>query len=101
LREQIRSLRDTRSEQQESLATTPMVFRYGSGDLVPGFAQRPTLKQTMQRAADNFLDGATMLLILIITLLPWALAIALIWAIVVFVRRRSFPKKEPETPATA
>ena len=43
LREQIRALRDSRSEQQESLATTPMVFRYGSGDLVPGFAQRPTL----------------------------------------------------------
>jgi hypothetical protein len=99
LRAQIRALRDTRSEQQESLATTPMVFRYGSGDLVPGFAQRPTLKQAMQRATDNFLDGATMLLILVITLLPWALALALIWAIVRFVRRRWFPKKEP--PAAA
>jgi hypothetical protein len=99
LREQIRSLRDTRSEQQESLATTPMVFRYGSGDLVPGFAQRPTLKQTMQRATDNFLDGATMLLIVVITLLPWLLALALIGAIVRFVRRRWFPKQEP--PATA
>jgi hypothetical protein len=99
LREQIRALRDTRSDQQESLATTPMVFRYGSGDLVPGFAQRPTLKQTMQRAGDNFLDGATMLMILVITLLPWALALALIWAIVRYVRRRWFPKQEP--PAAA
>jgi len=99
LRAQIRSLRDSRSEQQESLATTPMVFRYGSGDLVPGFAQRPTLKQAMQRATDNFLDGATMLLILVITLLPWALALALIGLIVRYVRRRWFPKKEPETPA--
>jgi len=101
LRQQIRAIRETRSEQQESLATTPMVFRYGSGDLVPGFAQRPTLKQTMQRAMDNFLDGATMLLIIVITLLPWALAIALIWAIVRFVRRRWFPKKEAEAPPAA
>ena len=99
LRDQIRALRDTRSEQQESLATTPMVFRYGSGDLVPGFAQRPTLKQAMQRATDNFVDGATMLLILVITLLPWALALALIGLIVRTIRRRWFPKKEPETPA--
>lgn len=101
LRGQIRALRDTRSEQQESLATTPMVFRYGSGDLVPGFAQRPTLRQALQRAADNFLDGATMLLILVITLLPWALALALIWAIVRYVRRRWFPKKEAEAPPAA
>ena len=101
LRDQIRALRDTRSEQQESLATTPMVFRYGSGDLGPGFAQRPTLKQALQRAGDNFVDGATMLLILVITLLPWALAIALIWAIVLFVRRRWFPKKEAEAPPAA
>jgi Domain of unknown function (DUF4349) len=93
LREQIRALRDTRSAQQESLATTPMVFRYGSGDLVPGFAQRPTLKQAMQRATDNFVDGATMLLIIVITMLPWALALALIWAIVRFIRRRWFPKE--------
>jgi len=98
LREQIRALRDTRSEQQQSLATTPMVFRYGSGDLVPGFAQRPTLKQALRQAGDNFVDGATMLLILVVTLLPWALAIALIWAIVLFVRRRWFPKKEAEAP---
>jgi hypothetical protein len=101
LRQQIRGLRETRSEQQESLATTPMVFRYGSGTLVPGFAQRPTLKQALDRAAENFLDGATMLLILVITLLPWALAIALIWAIVRFVRRRWFPKKEAAAPPAA
>lgn len=101
LRDQIRALRESRSEQQESLATTPMVFRYGSGDLVPGLARRPTLKRALERAADNFLDGATLLMILFITLLPWALAIALVWAIVRYVRRRWFPKKAPETPVSA
>ena len=101
LRDQIRALRESRNEQQESLATTPMVFRYGSGDLVPGFAQRPTLKQAMQRAGDNFVDGVTMLLILVITLLPWLLALALIGLIVRTIRRRWFPKAAPETPAAA
>ncbi|HYJ51979.1 MAG TPA: DUF4349 domain-containing protein, partial [Allosphingosinicella sp.] len=92
LRQQIAALRQTREDQQESLATTPMVFRYGSGDLVPGFAQRPTIKQSLERAGENFADGATMLLIIIITLLPWALALGLIWLIVRYVRRRWFPK---------
>ncbi|HEV2817779.1 MAG TPA: DUF4349 domain-containing protein [Allosphingosinicella sp.] len=98
LRQQIRGLRESRSEQQESLATTPMVFRYGSGDLVPGSDRRPTLKQALQQAGDNFVEGATMLLIFFVTLLPFAIAAALIWAIIVLVRRRWFPKKEAEAP---
>ena len=79
LRVQIRSLRDSREAQQESLATTPMMFRYGSGDLVPGFAERPTLGQTARRAGDTFVAAATMLLIVLITLLPWLAALALVW----------------------
>ncbi|HYJ51681.1 MAG TPA: DUF4349 domain-containing protein [Allosphingosinicella sp.] len=81
LRDRIRSLRDSREAQQESLATTPMAFRYGSGDLVPGFARRPTIGQTMQRAGENFVDGATMLLIVLITLIPWLAALAVIWLV--------------------
>jgi hypothetical protein len=88
LRAQIRALRETRQVNEESLATTPMVFRYGSGDLVPGFAQRPTLKQTLDRAWENFLDGGTVLLVVLITLLPWAFALALVAGIVAFIRRR-------------
>jgi hypothetical protein len=93
IRQQIAALRESRDQQQESLATTPMVFRYGSGDLVPGFAQRPTIRQSLQRAGESFVDGATLLLIVAITLLPWALALGLIWLIALFVRRRWFPKK--------
>jgi hypothetical protein len=97
LRDQIRALRENRSAQEESLATTPMVFRYGSGDLVPGFAQRPTIGQSLRHAGDNFVDGATMVLIVLITLLPWALAIGLAWLLVRYVRRRWFPAKPKTT----
>ena len=70
LREQIRALGDQRQRQQESLATTPMVFHYGSGDLVPGYRPPQTLGRRCSAPADNFVDGATMLLILVITLRP-------------------------------
>jgi hypothetical protein len=88
LRAQIRALRDSREAQQESLATTPMLFRYGSGELVPGFAERPTLGQTVRRAGDTFVAAATMLLIVLITLLPWLVALALIWLLCRAVWRR-------------
>jgi hypothetical protein len=103
LREEIRALRESRTAQQETLATTPMVFRYGSGDLVPGFAQRPTLGQTLRDAVDSFLDGAHILLIILVTLLPWALAGLLGWLGFRFVRRRWFPRAPAltETPGEA
>jgi hypothetical protein len=97
LRQQIAGLRASREAQQESLATTPMVFRYGSGDLVPGFEQRPTIAQAFERARDGFLDGATLLLIVLITLLPWAAALGLGWLLVRYVRRRWFRKGETGT----
>ena len=39
-----------------------------------------------------------MLLIVVITLLPWAVAIGLIWLIVSYIRRRWFPKKAEPAP---
>jgi hypothetical protein len=97
LRQQIAALRASREASQESLATTPMVFRYGSGDLVPGFEQRPTVAQAFERARDGFLDGATLLLIVLITLLPWAVALGLGWLLVRYVRRRWLRKEEAGT----
>ena len=57
LRQSIRAAEATRGEQQESLATTPMTFRYGSGDLVPGFDSRPSFGRALERAADNLIDS--------------------------------------------
>lgn len=92
LRDSIRASRDNREQQQETLATTPMVFEYGSGDLVPGFEQRPTLKQALDRAIDNFLTVGAYVLIGLVTILPFALAAGLIWWAIVLIRRRWFRK---------
>jgi hypothetical protein len=87
LREQIRAAGAQRDEAQASLATTPMVFRYTSGE--------PTLGQSLQDSGDSFLDSAVILLRMLIALLPWAIAAGLIWAIVRYVRRRWFERKAP------
>ena len=79
LRQSIRATRHTREEHDESLATTPMTFTYGSGDLVPGFDTRSPLRQALRSAGENFIAGATFLLILIVTLLPWLLVASLGW----------------------
>ncbi|HEY0044077.1 MAG TPA: DUF4349 domain-containing protein, partial [Allosphingosinicella sp.] len=73
LREQIRTTQAVKNEKQESLARTPVVFRYGSGDLVPGLDGRPRFAQALENAWDNFLGGAAWILVALITLLPWAL----------------------------
>ena len=91
LRQSIRAQRANRDDQQESLATTPMVFQYGSGDLVPGFDTRPSLTRSAERAWDNFIEGIGVLFIIFVTLLPWALLVLLGWAIYRLLRRRLRP----------
>jgi hypothetical protein len=78
LRDQIRATRTTRGEQQETLATTPRVFACGSGELVPGFDGRPRLRQALDDALGNFLDGFAWIFVAFITLLPWALVAGLL-----------------------
>ncbi|MBV9884218.1 MAG: DUF4404 family protein [Sphingomonadaceae bacterium] len=85
LREQIRAGTAQRDEAQASLATTPMTFRYVSGE--------PTLGQSLNDTGDTLLHSGKALLLVAIALLPWAAAALLIWAVVFYVRRRWFPKK--------
>jgi hypothetical protein len=85
LREAIRAGSAQREEAQQTLATTPMVFRYTSGE--------PTLGQSLQDTGDSFLGSATVLLRVLIALLPWALAAGIIAIIVIAVRRR-LPKRK-------
>ncbi|HLL58426.1 MAG TPA: hypothetical protein VK391_00855 [Allosphingosinicella sp.] len=80
IRESIRATRANREDRRESLAKTPMVFNYGSGDLAPGFDTRAPLKAALERAADNFVQGFGMLLVLFVTALPWAIVLFfLVW----------------------
>ena len=86
LRESIRAGTAQRDEAQATLATTPMTFRYASGE--------PTVGQTLQDTGESFLESATLLLKVVIKLLPWAIAAGLIAGIAFYVRRRWFPKKK-------
>jgi hypothetical protein len=87
LRQSIRAQQATREEQQDALANTPMVFNYGSGDLVPGY-QEPSFRDAARRAWDNFLQGLLVLFVIVVTLLPWALLAGLIWWAALAIRRR-------------
>lgn len=104
LRRAIQATQANREEAEETLATTPMVFNYGSGALVPGPRGRPSLDGALDQALSNFLQGGTVLLIILITLLPWALAVGLIWWIVrriVVWRRRGTAPAGPVESSTA
>jgi len=95
LRQQIADLRATAGAQEQALATTPMLFRYGSGALAPGPARAATVREATERAADTFLGGLRAVLIVFVTISPWALTAFLLWAGFQFVRRR-----RPGKPAT-
>lgn len=99
LRQSIAANRDSREQQQESLATTPMVFNYGSGDLVPGPSGRPSLKAALDRALENFLDGGIVLLLILMTLLPWAVLVGLAWWVIRRLLRRRAASAGNAAPA--
>ena len=88
LRQQIAELRASAGAQESALATTPMLFRYGSGALAPGPARETTVREATVRAADTFVGGLRAVLIVFVTISPWALTAFLIWAGFRFVRRR-------------
>ncbi|HYJ30544.1 MAG TPA: DUF4349 domain-containing protein [Allosphingosinicella sp.] len=102
LRTAIRAAEQNRQEAQDTLATTPMTFVYGSGRYVPGPQPRRPVGETLEDAWENFVDGASILFVILVTLLPWALLALLVALAVRWVRRRFFnaPKAAPE-PAAA
>ena len=81
LRSQIRSLGEQKKADEESLATTPMAFYYGSGRAIPGFDEPAPLKDALARGIYNLLGGIGFLIMAILALLPWLLVGALLyWA---------------------
>ena len=79
LRAQIRALGEQKRAGEESLATTPMAFYYGSGRIVPGFEEPTPLADAVDRAGYNFKAAVGFLIVAAATLLPWLLLFALIW----------------------
>ena len=102
LRRQIAQLRSTAQMQERQLATTPILFRYGSGAYAPGPAPQATVGEAAERAADNFLGVLNILLIVFVTLSPWVLTGLLIWGAVRFAgagssgRRSRARRRAPE-----
>ena len=77
LRRDIRALTESKAEGEEALAGTPMVFNYGSGSVIPGFDVRSPFRDALQDAADNFVNGFAVILMIVISLIPWLLLAAL------------------------
>ena len=80
LRESIRAGRATREERRESLAKTPMVFHYGSGDVAPGFDDRSPISSALKVAGRNMVEGFATLLLILLSALPWVVVLLfLLW----------------------
>jgi len=89
LRRQIAELRETAAGQERSLATTPILFRYGSGELAPMSGRAPTVGEAFATAAATFWHTVAMLLVMLVMISPWVLAGLGIWWLVRLLRRRT------------
>jgi len=99
LRGSIRAAEQNRQDAQDTLATTPMTFVYGSGRYVPGPQPRRPVAQTLENGWENFLDGVSILFLILVTLLPWVLLGVLLWLGFRRVRRRFFAAPAPASEA--
>jgi len=80
VRAQMRGLTEQRTAAEETLATTPMAFYYGSGRTVPGFDDERPIARALERAGANFQGAIGFLIVAGATLLPWVLlAGLLVW----------------------
>jgi hypothetical protein len=92
LRQQINGATSTRHEAQKSLATTPVEFVYGSGDLIPGFDGRSPLRDAAATAQNSFVTMISFVLIALGILVPWLLLGGVGYWIFIRIRRR-FPRR--------
>lgn len=73
LRRLLAATGENRADREESLATTPMVFRYGSGSLIPGFDTHSPIRGAIETAGENFIGAFAIMLVIAATLAPWLL----------------------------
>jgi Domain of unknown function (DUF4349) len=93
IREAIAAGKAQKTEQQESLATTPMTFSYESGDMAPG------VRRSLSDGFANLVAALEWMLLAAITLLPWILVGGLgflAWRRVLAWRQRREAKAEAE-----
>ena len=79
LRSRIAALGEQKKADEESLATTPMAFYYGSGKAIPGFDEPAPLADAFTRAGYILLGTLSFLILAFAALLPWLLIGALVY----------------------
>lgn len=109
LNQQLQRLREvgreteTRIEtSEESLATTPMVFHYGSGDIVPGFDSTTPMRDAFRESGSLFFGTIAFFVIALGALLPWLALAFLVWLLIRSVRpvwQRRFGKDSRDDEA--
>jgi hypothetical protein len=101
LRDQIRALGETRRANEESLATTPMVFEYRAGHTIPGLDGGSPIADAIAAAVRSFIVMVSFLMLVIGTLLPWAILAGGIYWLIRRVRPDlvgAKPRPAPEPP---
>lgn len=79
LRQALRATRDSGEAAAKSLATTPVVFNYGSGEVVPGFADAQPLSTSFRHAGALLMNTFGFFIVALGALIPWILVVVLLW----------------------
>ncbi|WP_260483685.1 DUF4349 domain-containing protein [Sphingomicrobium flavum] len=90
---QIRSLETGRDQNREALAGTPMVFNYGSGEVIPGFYKDSPIRDALSESWWGFQQVIAFLIILAGFLIP---IIGLVWLIMAGNRRFGWWKQKDD-----
>ncbi len=78
LRSNRRANAESRDQNEDALANTPMVFSYGSGALIPGFDARSPIREALQTGANILIGMLSFLIVAISFLVPAALIAGLL-----------------------
>lgn len=101
LRESVRAGQAEQTGRRRQLASTPVVFDYSAGKT------GTRLEKAVADAGDNFVWAATTVLVALVTLLPWLVALLMLWLLWRWLRLRipllrpqpRYGAAEPSSPA--
>ncbi|MGJ8537611.1 MAG: hypothetical protein ACSHW2_10695 [Parasphingopyxis sp.] len=86
LRQASQATRERIANSEESLATTPMTFTYGSGDIIPGFDSRTPMREAFRESGSLFFGTIAFFVIALGAIIPWLLLILIVVALVRVIR---------------
>jgi len=85
LRSAVRATETEQTGRRQQLASTPVVFDYRAGKT------GSRVERAVADAGDNFVGAGITVLVVLVTLLPWAAALLLLWLLWRWLRRRIPP----------